>query len=126
MNNITIAGNIGRSELKDVNGTALLSFSVAVERSYQKDKDNKVTDWFNCSLWGKRATALEEYLVKGCGVAVSGEMQSNKKDDKTYWNINVNDISIMKWPEDGGNGNTEEVDSDDFSSVEDSEGDIPF
>jgi len=120
MNNITIAGNIGRSELRDVNGTSLLSFSVAVERSYQKDKDNKVTDWFNCSLWGKRAEALQGYLKKGAKVCVSGEMQSNKKEEKTYWNININDVSIMKWPEDG-----KTVDEDEFKSVE-ADDSIPF
>lgn len=120
INNITIAGNIGRSELKQVGDTALLNFSIAVERSYQKDKNNKVVDWFNCSLWGKRATALEQYLVKGCGVAVSGEMQSNQKEDKIYWNINVNQVDIIRWAD-----KKDKIKEDDFSSIENDEN-LPF
>ena len=97
MNNITVTGNVGKVELKQIGDTALLSFSVASDRNYQKDRNNKVTDWFNCDIWGKRAEGLAKVLTKGCGVAVVGEMQSNKKDDKTYWQINVANVDIIRW-----------------------------
>src|SRR6056297_2819249 len=124
MNNCVFGGNIGQSELKDINGTALLSFSLAVERSYQKDKENKKVDWVNCSLWGSRASSLEKYIVKGAAVVVSGEMQSNKKEDgRVFWNLNVNQVDITKWAEDNKKG--DEINTDDFASVED-DGSIPF
>jgi len=124
MNNCVFGGNIGQSELKTVGETSLLAFSIAVERSYQKDKENKKVDWVNCSLWGSRASSLEKYIVKGAAVVVSGEMQSNKKEDgRVFWNLNVNQVDITKWAEDNKKG--DEINPDDFASVQDDD-DLPF
>ena len=102
MNVITISGNIGSSELKEISGNQLLEFSLAVKKNYVKDKNND-TEWFYCSLWGKRATSLAQYLVKGAGVVVSGEMQLNydKEKKKGFPKVNVNDVDIIKWANDG-------------------------
>ena len=73
MNTWTFTGNLGRdAEQKFLpNGTALLSFSVAVKSGYgEKAK----TTWVNCGLFGKRAEgALAQYLVKGAQVCINGE-----------------------------------------------------
>ena len=96
MNIITITGNVGNSELKNINGNALLEFSIAVKKEYSKEKESQ---WFNCTLWGKRAEALQQYIVKGAGLAVSGEMNINYDPDKKtcYPKVNVNTVDIMKW-----------------------------
>jgi len=66
---VTIAGRVGRSELKDINGTQLLSFSVAADVRSGREKE---TVWASCSLWGKRADALAQYVTKGSQVTVTG------------------------------------------------------
>ena len=98
MNNITIAGNVGRDgELRQVGEYTVLSFPVA---STKKVKGEERTTWFDCSLWGKRAQSLSPYIVKGTRVVVVGEVSLDvyKKQDGTQGakiSVNVNDVTLM-------------------------------
>lgn len=79
MNSITVAGNLGKdAELRAMpNGDPVLSFSVA--DSQGKDKD---TIWWRAQVFGKRATALQPYLVKGQQVTISGTVTERAWTDK--------------------------------------------
>ena len=73
LNRVTVIGNLGReAELKYTpSGAALASFSVAVNEKW-KDKSGQMqerTEWVRCTLWGKMAETLSEYLVKEIGRA---------------------------------------------------------
>lgn len=80
MNLLNIAGNVGRdAELRQVNtqngSQSVLSFPVAVKSS-KKGADGKyLSTWFDCTLWGKQAEALAQYIKKGSAVAVAGEVE---------------------------------------------------
>ncbi len=91
MNSITFTGRLGKdSELKySANGMAFLKFEVADKH----DKEN--TNWWNCTMFGKRAEALAEMLNKGSQVSVIGKIKQEKKDEKTYYNVIVNDIELL-------------------------------
>lgn len=71
---ITLVGNLGRApEMRYLpDGTAVTSFSVAVNRKYG-NKDE--TAWFRVSVWGKQAEACNQYLDKGRQVLVVGRLQ---------------------------------------------------
>ena len=97
MNNITVAGTLGRdAEIKHMaNGDAIASFSVA--DSQGKDK---ATIWWNCSLFGKRAESLAPYLIKGGSVTVSGNVTEREWTDKDgqkrkSMDIRVNDLALQ-------------------------------
>lgn len=97
MNNITIAGQLGKDAEQRFlpNGDAVASFSVA--DSQGKDKP---TIWWNCSLFGKRAEALTQYLTKGQAVTVSGNVTQREYMDKdgnkrTAMDVRVNDIALQ-------------------------------
>jgi single-strand DNA-binding protein len=96
MNNITIAGQLGRdAEVRYLpNGDAVANFSVA--DSQGKDK---TTIWWNCQLFGKRAESLSQYLTKGQSVTVSGNIaqRTYQKDgvDKTAMEIRVSDVALQ-------------------------------
>ena len=128
MNVITISGGIGNSELKKIGSTDLLKFSVAVKKYDKNDKD--AIEWFNCDLWGDRAVKLAQYLVKGAGVAVTGEMQINyDKENKTcYPKVRVLDVDIIKWAEAPEAPKQEQKQEEQFSGFAtiDSDQDIPF
>lgn len=73
-----LTGNLGRDpELRYTqSGTAVCDFSVGVRRSVkQGEKWEKATVWYKCTAWGKKAEAVNNYLAKGDGVAVEGELQ---------------------------------------------------
>jgi single-strand DNA-binding protein len=97
MNNLTIAGQLGKDAEQRFlpNGDAVTSFSVA--DSQGKDKP---TIWWNCSLFGKRAEALAQYLTKGQAVTVSGNVTQREFTDKdgnkrTAMDVRVNDIALQ-------------------------------
>lgn len=97
MNNITIAGQLGKDAEQRFlpQGDAVASFSVA--DSQGKDKP---AIWWNCSLFGKRAEALAQYLTKGQAVTVSGNVTQREYTDKdgnkrTAMDVRVNDIALQ-------------------------------
>lgn len=104
MNVITLTGNIGRDAetryLQD--GTAVLSFSVA--DSQGKDKP---AIWWSCSMFGKRAESLSQYLLKGQQVTVAGQVTENEftaKDGtpKKAFSVRVVDVALQGGKRDGG------------------------
>ena len=96
MNVITIAGTVGKdAEMKYLqDSTAISTFSVA--DSQGKDK----TVWWNCSLFGKRAESLGQYILKGTKVTVSGQVTEDVWTDKNgqerkSMKVRVNDIALQ-------------------------------
>ena len=88
-----IAGNLGRdAELRSTQGGSVCSFSVATER---KEKDQKVTTWVRCSLWGKRGEVLTQYLTKGTKVTAIGELSMREHEGKTSLNMRVSEVTLM-------------------------------
>ena len=94
MNILTVTGNLGKdAQARNVNGTAVANFSVAVRSGYG---DKEQTIWVDCALWGKQAESkLMDYLVKGQQVAVSGEMGTREHEGKTYITMRVNAIDLI-------------------------------
>lgn len=103
MNFITVAGNLGKdAETRYLpNGDAVCSFSVA--DSQGKDKP---TIWWNCSLFGKRAEALSQYLTKGQQVTVVGTVAEREWTDKDgnqrkSMDVRVSDIKLQGGRQEG-------------------------
>ena len=97
MNNITIAGGLGRdAELKYLNnGDPICNFSVA--DSQGRDKP---TIWWSCTLYGKRAEALSQYLTKGQSVTVIGsvterEWQDKEGNKRKSMDVRVSEIALQ-------------------------------
>lgn len=99
MNNITIAGPLGKDAesrfLPD--GSAVASFSVA--DSQGRDKP---TIWWNCSLFGKRAESLAQYLTKGQAVTVSGTITEREYTNRDGIKVKAMDIRVADVALQGG------------------------
>ena len=112
MNLITISGRLTRdAELSKVgaNNTPKLKFSLAVERNYQKDKNNKLVDYIDCSILGARAESLAKYMVKGKPLLVTGELnidkyKNDKGENRTATVVKVDRIEFLA----SGNANSTE------------------
>lgn len=69
-------------------GTPVLSFRIAVDRKYQADKNNKVSDFFNIVAWRTTAEFISRFYSKGRMILVEGELQNRSYTDKngsTQW-----------------------------------------
>lgn len=62
-------------------GTAVLQFTVAVDRNYSKDGE-KQTDFISCVAWRQTAEFIGRYFYKGRMIAVDGRLQSRTYEDK--------------------------------------------
>ena len=94
MLNMTAHGNLGRDpELKEVGSSQVASFSIAARTG--KDQ----TTWIDCSVWGKRADTVMEYLHKGDRVTVAGSGRIRTFDKKDgsegkSLELNVSDFTL--------------------------------
>lgn len=69
-------------ELKQTpNGVAVLSFTVAVDRSYSKGEE-KQSDFISCVAWKERAEFISRYFGKGRMIAVEGQLRTRTYEDK--------------------------------------------
>ena len=133
MNKVILSGGVTKdAELNFLTtGTPKMMFNLAVERNYQKDKNNKKVDFITCELFGKSAENLCQYITKGKQIMVEGELnidQYEKDGEKrSFTKIKVDRIEFQKG---GGSSNTEKktntdtLEFADFQEVNDDE--IPF
>ena len=139
MNQVVIVGRLVRdSELKYLqgNGTAALSFSVAVDRDYKKKDGTKETDFINMQMMGPRAEKLAEYLTKGKLIATSGSLRVNNYKDqegnnRSFTFVNVNNLEFIPTGKKEDNQPTftpsfepQGLDPQGFQAIDDD--DIPF
>lgn len=94
MQTITVSGNLGKdAELRSTqNGDEVLSFSVGVKQGYG---DKASTNWFRCSIWGKRANSLKLHLLKGVKVVAQGELTIGSYEGKPQFDVRVNEVEFM-------------------------------
>jgi len=112
INIVVLIGRLTRDvELKYTNtGYAIANMSIAVNRSYKKDDSwQEEASFFNAVLFGKRAEALAQYLVKGKQIGIQGELRQNKWEQdgqpRSRVEIVINDIQLL-----GGRGSAQNQD----------------
>lgn len=93
MNVLSIIGNLTKEpELKYSNeGKAYTKFTVAVSRRFNRSE----TDFFYCTALGKLAENVAEYCNKGSKVGAVGQVNIDRKDDKTYVNVLVDSVEFL-------------------------------
>ena len=93
MINVTVAGRLGKdAETRQAGNSSVTGFSVAGDTGFG---DRKQSHWFNCSLWGKRGEAMQQYLSKGQEVVVIGEYSEREYNGNKYKELNVLDVKLM-------------------------------
>ena len=101
LNQVTLSGNLGKdSELRmTATGTAVLTFSIAVNRRQQDGTYQDKTSWFDCVMFGARAQGIEPYLRRGTKLSLTGHLNQNKyeKDGRTYSRVEiiVDEVELM-------------------------------
>lgn len=64
------------------NGTACLTFTVAVDRGFKNANGEYDTDFITCVAWKERAEFIGRYFGKGKMIAVEGQLRSRTYEDK--------------------------------------------
>lgn len=127
MNLIILSGRVTKdAELSYIpgTGTAKMTYSIAVERNYQKGKDNKKVDFINCEAIGKHCEGLAQYITKGKAITVNGELNIENYQDKEGNNKSFTKVKVDRVEFQQGNAKGENQGQGSFQPI-DSE-DIPF
>ena len=84
INNAVIMGRICEDlELRTTtSGTSVTSFTVAVDRRFQKQGEEKQTDFLTVVCWKNTAEFVSRYFKKGSMIAVQGSIQTRSYEDK--------------------------------------------
>ena len=84
LNHIVIMGRLTRDpELRRTgNGTAVAGFTVAVDRDYAAQGQERETDFIDCVAWAQKGEFVAKYFTKGSMIVVSGRLQIRGWTDK--------------------------------------------
>lgn len=145
LNKVIIMGRFGRDpELRHTNsGTAVASFSLAVDRDFKSQSGERETDWINVVAWRNTAEFVAKYFTKGRVAVVEGRLQSRKWVDNdgtnrtsteviaesVYFGDSKRDGDVSSAASTGGYhpaGKPVDVSAGDFSEIDEDDGDLPF
>ncbi|MCL2392080.1 MAG: single-stranded DNA-binding protein [Oscillospiraceae bacterium] len=147
MNQIVLMGRLTRDpELRHTqNGTAVASFSLAVDRRFApKDGGERQTDFVDIVAWSNTAEFVSKYFAKGQMAAVTGRLQirdwtdkdGNKRRtaevvaDNIYFTESKKSREASIGPvgqkDDYGQSFQPPVESSDFAELDMDDGDLPF
>lgn len=115
INKVLISGNLTRdAELRSTaSGTSILAFGVAVNdrRRNQNGEWEDYANFVDCTMFGRRAEALSQYLTKGTKVAIEGRLHYSSWEDRngggrrSKLDVTVDELEFMSSRNGGGNGN---------------------
>lgn len=93
LNSVSMTGRL----TKDVDlrftksGTAVGSFTIAVDRQFRSANGERETDFVNCQIWRKSAENLAKFTHKGSLVGIEGHIQT-----RTYDNAQGNKVYVTE------------------------------
>lgn len=93
LNTVVLTGRL----TKDVDlrftksGTAVGSFTIAVDRQFRSANGERETDFISCAIWRKSAENLAKFTHKGSLVGIEGHIQT-----RTYDNAQGNKVYVTE------------------------------
>lgn len=126
MNRIVLVGRLVRDCEPSVlpgTGTGKITFTLAVDRAYQKDKNNKKVDFIPVEMIGNHTTKLAQYMTKGKQVAIEGELNidvyEKNGEKKSFTKVKADRVEFV-----GGGKQESNTLPNEFEAIDDSE--LPF
>lgn len=135
MNKVILMGRLTADpELKTTpSGISVTSFSLAIDRKYAKQGEERKTDFINIVAWRQRAEFICKYFKKGQLIALDGSIETSSYVDKngnnrTAFEVvaeNVYFTGDKRSSPQSGNENSYSDCTNDYSEMP-IDGDLPF
>jgi len=131
MNKVIVMGRLTKEvELKKNDNYTVAVFSLAVDRKYVKQGEERKTDFFNVVAYGKNAEFINKYFSKGQLVIVSGRMENRTWTDKDGNNrlsteVICEESYFAEGKKNPNNENAEMTETGELN-VDSSDDDLPF
>ena len=75
-------------------GSAVASFTVAVERPFTNQNGDRDADFINCVMWRKAAENFANFTHKGSMVAVEGRLQTRSYENQQGVRVYVTEVVV--------------------------------
>ena len=84
INNVVLMGRlVATPELRSTGtGVSVASFTIAVDRAYAKQGEQRQADFIDCVAWRGTAEFITRYFQKGSMIAITGNIQTRNYEDK--------------------------------------------
>ena len=94
INNVTLVGRLTKDpDLKYTgSGTAVATFTLAVNRNFTNQSGEREADFINCVIWRKPAETLANYAKKGVLIGVTGRIQTRSYDNQQGQKVYVTEV----------------------------------
>ena len=98
INSVVLVGRMVKdAELKNTgSGTAVSSFTVAVNRQFTNQSGEREADFINCVAWRKTAELIAQYTRKGSMVGLEGRLQTRSYDNQQGQKVYVTEVLVDK------------------------------
>lgn len=98
LNYVALLGRITKDlELKSTqSGTSVLQFTVAVDRDFVKQGEERQADFINCVAFKELANHIAKWFSKGRMIAVEGRLQTRSYEDKNGTKHYVTEVIVNK------------------------------
>lgn len=74
------------------NGTAVATFTLAVNRNFTNQNGSREADFINCVIWRKSAESLANYCRKGTLIGVTGRIQTRNYENQQGQRVYVTEV----------------------------------
>lgn len=96
LNSVSLTGRLTRDvDLRYTqSGTAVGSFTLAVDRKFKSKNGERETDFVNCQIWRKSAENFANFTQKGSLVGVEGHIQTRTYDNAQGQKVFVTEVIV--------------------------------
>ena len=133
LNHVVLMGRLTRDpELRRTgSGTAVTSFTLAVDRDFKAQNGVKETDFIDVVAWRNTAEFVSKYFTKGRMAAVEGRLQIREWTDKDGGKrrsaeVVADDVYFGDTRRDAQDAENMNVRSGEFAEVQAEDGELPF
>jgi single-strand DNA-binding protein len=96
INRVVLVGRLTKdADLKYTSsGTAVASFTLAVNRQFTNQSGEREADFINCVVWRKQAESLANFTRKGSLIGLEGRLQTRSYDNQQGQRVYVTEVVV--------------------------------
>ena len=99
MNKVILVGRLTKDpELRTTtSGVSVCSFTVACDRRFVKQGEERKADFINCIAWRQSGESIAKFFTKGNRIALEGSIQTRTWQDAEGKNRYATEVVVDQW-----------------------------
>lgn len=134
INRVVLVGRLTKDpELRRTgNGTAVASFTLAIDNRLKDENGNKTTSFIPCVVWNQQAENCVRFVHKGSLVGVEGRLNQRSYQNKDGNNVQVIEVIcdsvqyLDSKKQEESSQQTQSTETKNTSNIDDFEDSLPF